>query len=86
MDVLTLSVAVSALPEAMDHGTRVGELGGGAVPPVGRRRHSRESRLRAPKLVEHAATLPLLGSELADAVACSDLHKHDKHSKLSAQN
>lgn len=47
MDVLTLSVAISALPEAMDDGTRVGELGGGAVPPVGRRRHSRESRLAA---------------------------------------
>ena len=47
MDALTLSVAESALPEAMDHGTRVGELGGGAVPPVGRRRHSRKSRLAA---------------------------------------
>ena len=47
MDALTLSVAESALPEATDHGTRVGELGGGAVPPVGRRRHSRKSRLAA---------------------------------------
>ena len=41
---------------------------------------------RPPTLAEHAPTLLLHGSELADAVAGSDLRKHDKHCKLSRQN
>ena len=41
---------------------------------------------RVSPLAEHAATLLLLHSELADTVAGSDLRKHDKHCKLSRQN
>ena len=40
---------------------------------------------RVSPLAEHAATLLLLHSELADAVAGSDLRKHDKSGQKSGQ-
>jgi hypothetical protein len=40
---------------------------------------------RPPTLAEHAPTLLLHGSELADAVAGSDLRKHDKSGQKSGQ-